>query len=104
MELNEWQEKREAAKVVQSGTGNKVNKYEFMGELLRKNATDQNEDWPVYERYLRNCPTLMGQGIHESLNRTCSDFLGVTDGKFAPEKVEPWMMKCYHTKVEKKRL
>ena len=64
MELNEWQEKREAAKVVQSGTGNKVNKYEVMGELLRKDATDQNEDWPVYERYLRNCLTLMGQGIH----------------------------------------
>ena len=91
MELNEWQEKREAAKVVQSGTGNKVNKYEVMGELLRKDATDQNEDWPVYERYLRDCLTLMGQGIHESLNRTCSDFLGVTDGKFAPGKVERWM-------------
>ena len=90
--MQTWLNKRDAVQVVKSGTNKqKVFKREFIGNLLRMNASAQNEDWPAYESYLRSCLTFMGEGIHESLQRTCKDFLGVTNGKFSPDKVETWM-------------
>ena len=69
----------------------KVSLWGHMGTLLREQATDANEDWDEYEPLLRECLTMFGKGIIESLTRTCSDFLTETDGDFAPDKVEDWM-------------
>ena len=69
----------------------KVKLWDHIGKVLRADASNENEDWEKYEPLLRKFLTMFGEGIHESLSRTCSDLLTVKDGKYSEGKADEWM-------------
>ena len=79
-----------------SGLGSFYSKREEAGSVHEKRwqllcEYESREDSAKFVPLLKKVLSLFGEGIHESLKRTMSDYLEATNGKMAGSKMQPWM-------------
>ena len=86
--MGEWRRRRAARTVpTVDGTG-EVNYMTTLGDVIRAFGRD---DWVSYKPLLLRFLRIFGEGIHESLTRTCSDQLTHLSGKHSTAEALAWM-------------
>ena len=86
--MGEWRRRRAARTVpTVDGTG-EVNYMTTLGDVIRAFGRD---DWVSYKPLLLRFLCIFGEGIHESLTRTCSDQLTHLSGKHSTAEALAWM-------------
>ena len=84
-----WHAKRSSKELKSEDAAVLGNKQDELRKLLR--SYESREDAAAYTPVLKQVLRLFGEGIHESLNRTMSNYLEKTGGDMAASKLEPWM-------------
>ena len=78
--LDEWRARRDARTVPTVDGKGQVNYRAAMGDKIRTSGRD---DWANYKPLLLRFLRLFGEGIHESLMRTCWDQLSHLSGAYS---------------------
>jgi hypothetical protein len=85
-----WRTRRVRSNAEKVGGGKmEHSRYKLRGDTLR--AFGRGGDWSGYQPFLLKCLRLFGQGIHESLTRTCADQLNALEGSCSPNHAEKWV-------------
>ena len=84
-----WHAKRSSKVLKSEGAAELGKKQDEMRKLLR--SYESREDAAAYTPVLMQVLRMFGEGVHESLNRTMSNYLEKTGGDMAASKLEPWM-------------
>ena len=85
-----WRAHRDSGKAKQVGGGRMAHsRHKLRGDTLR--AFRRDGDWGKYQPFFVKCMRLMGEGIHESLTRTCADQLNHLKGICSPDHAEEWL-------------
>ena len=86
--LDEWRARRDAHTVPTVDGEGEVNYRTMMGDTIR--SVGRN-DWVNYKPLLLRFFRLFGEGIHESLTRTCWDQLSHLSGTYSKSGAAAWM-------------
>ena len=84
-----WHAKRSSRQLKSEDAAELGNKQDELRKLLR--SYESREDAAAYTPVLKQVLRMFGEGVHESLNRTMSNYLEKTGGDMAASKLEPWM-------------
>ena len=86
--LDEWRASRDTRTVPTVDGKGQVNYRAAMGDKIRTSGRD---DWTNYKPLLLRFLRLFGEGIHESLMRTCWDQLSHLSGAYSKAGAPAWM-------------
>jgi len=86
--LDEWRARRDAHTVPTVDGKGEVNYRAAIGDKIRTSGRD---DWANYKPLLLRFLRLFGEGIHESLMRTCWDQLSHLSGTYSKAGAAAWM-------------
>ena len=86
--MDEWHRQRDASTVPTVDGSGRINYMTMMGDLLRSFGWD---DWVNYKPLLLRFLRHFGEGIDESLTRTCSYQLSHLSGTYSKAEALDWM-------------